>query len=222
MESLIASLIAIIAFFSGRQSIGEFLSNPTAIPVNPLVITVVVSQPTSLPDPTSIQQAYVPPTSELLYPTYTPYPTLTPYPTAIPPTSVPPTAIPPTAVPPTAIPPTAVPPTAIPQIPITGIWAGTGYKCGGVDYIERVQVQDNGNSYYVASKLDGDICVGSGSPTWEGTYSNPNNSFPLSFSVKVWIKDNNGQLVTVDRTAYMPNANRIEIQMSSYLLIFTR
>lgn len=112
--------------------------------------------------------------------------------------------------------------TPVPQISLDGTWTGTGYMCGGANLTERVQVQNTGNSYYLATKIDGDACVGSGAKTWEGTYNNPSNSFPYSFGVSVWIKDNSGQLVTVGRTAYMPNANRIEIQMSSYALVFTR
>jgi LysM repeat protein len=112
--------------------------------------------------------------------------------------------------------------TPVPQISLDGTWTGTGYMCGGANLTERVQVQNTGNSYYLATKIDGDACVGSGAKTWEGTYNNPSNSFPYSFGVSVWIKDNSGQLVTVGRTAYMPSANRIEIQMSSYALVFTR
>ncbi len=112
--------------------------------------------------------------------------------------------------------------TPVPQISLSGTWTGSGYMCGGANLVERVQVQNTGNNYYLATKIDGDACVGSGAKTWEGTYNNPSNSFPYSFGVSVWIKDNNGQSVTVGRTAYMPNANRVEIQMSTYALVFTR
>jgi hypothetical protein len=39
---LIASIIAIVVFFSGKESIGEFVSDPTPIPSNPILVTVVV------------------------------------------------------------------------------------------------------------------------------------------------------------------------------------
>ena len=39
---LIASIIAIVVFFSGKESIGEFVSEPTPIQPNPILVTVVV------------------------------------------------------------------------------------------------------------------------------------------------------------------------------------
>ncbi|MBK9928082.1 MAG: hypothetical protein IPP66_22660 [Anaerolineales bacterium] len=45
---LIASIIGIIAFFSGKQSIQEFFSGPES-PSNHVSVTVVVSQPTNIP-----------------------------------------------------------------------------------------------------------------------------------------------------------------------------
>lgn len=146
----------------------------------------------------------------ILPPTYTPAPTYTIVPTY---TTVPTYTLAPTYT---------FTATPMPQISLNGTWTGSGYLCGGVSLVESIQVQNMGNSYYLATKIDGDACVGSGAQTWEGTYNNPSNSFPYSFGVSVWIKDTNGQSVAVGRTAYMPNANRIEIQMSSYALVFTR
>lgn len=53
---LIASIIAIVVFLSGKESIGEFISEPTPIPSNPILVTVVV-QPANVS--TSVPQIIV-------------------------------------------------------------------------------------------------------------------------------------------------------------------
>jgi hypothetical protein len=52
--SIVASIITIVVFFSGRQSINEFVAQPTRILPSPVVITVYAITPSAIPTNTPI------------------------------------------------------------------------------------------------------------------------------------------------------------------------
>lgn len=102
-----------------------------------------------------------------------------------------------------------------------GVWTAANYWCDGSIPAEKVRIDWQGANYLVATKIEGDACVGAGQKTWEGTYDNPTNTFPFKFSVKLWIYTGT-EWSTMDADGTMVNPDRIEITGSSHgTLVFT-
>lgn len=103
---------------------------------------------------------------------------------------------------------------------INNSWTAQNYICGGKNFTEQIRIELGAINYLVATKIDGDPCIGAGEKTWEGVYNN-NGTFPAKFVVKLWIKNIDGKMSTVDSEAVMVNPNRIEVKEGSNVIVFT-
>jgi len=102
----------------------------------------------------------------------------------------------------------------------TGGWIGHNYLCGDINHVERIRLELRETNYLVATKVDGDSCIGPGEISWEGEYNNP-GTYPYTFVVKLWVRTKENKKDFIECKATMVNPNRIEIQNGSMIMVFT-